>query len=308
MMTTASPAVSPAAVWLGRLRFVVATALLWAGLHYLVGWTLPRGVDRPLVLSSSVYGPLAGVLVIVVLWAGTALASWLARPRGRGAALFMVGLALALWAAEGGRRGVTMDDWLIRCNVNPGAPTGTPYWGLLADYVYLLVAVAGANVIAAWFHGSGEPPAVGGLLRRAFALGASPDERRRRLAALVATVVVAGVATLILMGPPLAATYRGQVYFAVGIGLFAGVFVARRVMKASELTWFWLAPFLLGIVGLLVAGLRPYLMLPPEYQHINVIPAWGLARALPVEMVGVGLVGAFWMLRGPPEAAPGPGG
>jgi hypothetical protein len=296
MMATART-MSPFTLWVMRARFVLATALLWVGLHYLVGWALPRGLDRPLVLSSSPYGPLAGLLVIAVLWAGGAVVSFLVPAHGGRQSLFIVGLALALWAAEGGRRGGTMDDWLIQGNATVGAPAAAPYWRLLADYVYLLVAVAGASVTSAWFAGRGVA-APSELLRRAFALDMPTEERRRGPAALLTTTVVAGVAALILMGPAVAATYRGQVYFAVGIGLFAGVFAAQRMVKTGGLLWFWLAPFVLGVVGVLLAALRPHLMLPPDYQHLNSIPAWSLARALPVEMIGVGLVGALWTLRG----------
>jgi hypothetical protein len=294
----AAETMSPVNVWVARARFVLATALLWAALHYLVGWALPRGLDRPLVLSSSPYGPLAGLLVIVVLGAGGAVVSFLVQPHGDRQALFIVGLALALWAAEGGRRGGTMDDWLIQCNTAVDAPRGGPYWRLLADYIYLLVAVAGASVTSAWFAARGMPVPRSEPLRRAFALDAPAEERRHGPVALLTTTVVAGVATLILMGPAVAATYRGQVYFAVGIGLFAGVFAAQRLVKTGGLLWFWLAPFVLGVFGVLLAALRPHLMLPLDYQHLDIIPAWSLARALPVEMVGVGLVGALWTLRG----------
>jgi hypothetical protein len=295
-------------VWLARARFVLATALLWAGLHFIVGWALPHDCDRPLVLSSSPYGPLAGLLLIGVVWVGGGLVSLLVQPHGDRQSLFIVGLALALWAAEGGRRGGTMDDWLIQCNVAVGAPTGAAYWWLLPDYAYLLVAVAGAAVTAAALDGSRERVAWGVLLRRTLTLDVPAEQRRSGLAALLATVVVAGLAALILMGPEVAATYRGQVYFAMGVSLFAGVFAAQRLAKTDGLLWAWLAPFLVGIVGLLLAALRPRLMLPPDYQHLNTIPAWNLARALPVEMVGIGLVGALWMLRGTTAEAARPGG
>lgn len=283
-------------MWLARLRFVFATAVLCAALHYVVGWALPRGVDHPLVLSSSPYGPLAGVLLIAVVWGGAALASVMVQPAGRAQTLFIVGLALVLWAAEGGRRGGTMDDWLIRCNTVPGPPVGSPYWRLLPDYLYLLVAVAGASVASSRLARAAavQPESVVRDLKS----GATGLDYRRGLAVLATTAVIAGVATLVLMGPAVGATYRGQVYFAAGVGLFAGVFVGRRIGKDCDPAWFALGPFLLGVVGLLLAALWPGLMLPAEYRHINTIPAWNLARALPVEMVGIGLVGAMWVLRG----------
>jgi len=288
---------SPVQAWLARGRFVLAVAALWAGLHFVVGWALPHGVDRPLVLASSPYGPLAGLLLIAVVSAGGALISVLVRPRSQWQPLFIVGLALALWAAEGGRRGGTMDDWLIQRNHLVGPPAGAPYWRLLPDYVYLLLAVMGGVTTSAMFSASERIPWRVQLWRT---LGLNNPTRKdgRGLAALLATTVVAGIAAVTLMGPTVAATYRGQVYFAVGIGLFAGVFVAQRLVKTDLLPWAWLAPFLLGIVGVLFAALRPQLTLPPAYQQLDTIPAWALVRPLPIEMVGIGLVGALWVLRG----------
>jgi hypothetical protein len=299
----------PIQAWLARGRFVLATAALWAGLHFFVGWALPHGIDRPLVLSSSPYGPLAGLLLIAVVWIGGAAISLLVHPRGKWQTLFIVGLALALWAAEGGRRGGTMDDWLIARNPTVSAPASAPYWRLLPDYIYLLVAVAGAAVTSVMFRAPAERAAWRVHLRHTLGLADPGPARRNGLAALAATAFVAGIATLILMGPTVGATYRGQVYFAVGIALFAGAFVAHRLVKTNPWPWVWLAPFALGIVGLLLAALWPALMLPPAYRQLNSIPAWALARPLPIEMVGIGLVGSLWMLRGDTtETAREPGG
>jgi hypothetical protein len=303
MMATATQAAAAASVWWRRARYVLATALLWAGLHYVVGGVaLPRGVDRPLVLS-----PLSGLLLIGVLWAGALVLTVLVRLHDLRRLLIVIGLALALWAAEGGRRGGTMDDWLIQRNLLPGAPTSAPYWSLLGDYAYLLVGVAGVCVIfrkIGWRDGAGT--ASKGL-RPAFGLTAPPDQRRVGLLALLLTTVVSGVAVFILTGPPLGETYRGQVYFAVALGSFAGVFVAHRTMKVADPLWYGPAPLLLGIIGLVVAAFKPGLMLPPDC-HLNSIPAWGLSRALPIEMVGVGLVGTLWTLRPPVADAARDGG
>jgi hypothetical protein len=293
MMATATQAATAVNVWWRRARYVLAIALLWAGLHFIVGGVaLPRGVDRALTLS-----PLAGLLLIGVLWGGALVITIVVRLHDLRHLLIVIGLALALWAAEGGRRGGTMDDWLIQCNLLPGTPTSAPYWSLLGDYVYLLVGVAGVCAIRSrTAGGQTSTNTVSGGLRQAFGLTAPPDQRRAGLLALLITTAVAGVAVFILAGPALGATYRGQVYFAVALGTFAGVFVAHRTVKVDDPVWYWPAPLLLGIIGLLVAALKPGLMLPADCQ-LNSIPAWGLSRALPIEMVGVGLVGTLWTLR-----------
>ena len=300
MSMIATTTKSAAAAWAMRLRFTLAVAALWAGLHFIAGQALPGGFHRPIVLSGSAGGLLAGLLVIGLVWAGAAFAALFVDRHDRRLSLIVIGLALALWAAEGGRQGGTMDDWLIQSNERPGPPTAGAYWRLLGDYVFLLVALAGAHVIVTWIgtrHGSAEP--TGQVPRRALGLAVPAEGRRQGLQTLLITTIVAGVAVFILTGPSLATTYRGQVFFAVALGMFAGVFAARRVVKTREPLWYWPAPILLGVIGLIVAGLRPGLML--QGHALNVIPAWGLSRALPVEMVGVGLVGALWMLH-PPTA------
>ena len=50
-----------------------------------------------------------------------------------------------------------------------------------------------------------------------------------------------------------------------------------------------------GLIGVVVAALKPGL--GPGYEQINIIPAWGLVRPLPVEMVAVGCVAILLTLR-----------
>jgi hypothetical protein len=137
--------------------------------------------------------------------------------------------------------------------------------------------------------------------------------RRDSLIGLLLTTLIAGALALVLTGAPLAYTRRGQVYFALLVGFLAAVFVTSRVMRSStphlpgtlSPAWCWPAPFLLGVIGLTVAAVSPGLMLPPGYERLDTIPAWALARPLPVEMIGVGLVGVLWLL-GPRGARAAP--
>ncbi len=266
-----------------RVAFVLATAGTWAALHYVAGAFLPRELDRPLVLATS---PVAGVLTVVVLIAGGVLAHRLYGGENLRKPLMVLGLALGLWAAEGGRAGGTMDAWLISRHAEPGPPTAGPYWLLLVDYAYLLAGIGGAIVLSC------RRSARGG------AAVASPTPRvtLNGLLALLVTVVAGGIAMSILTGRVLGQTLRGQVYFAAGVGLLFGAYVALHVIKTHDLRWYWSAPFALGIIGVIVAALRPDLLLPAEYRHLNTIPAWGLVRALPIEMVGAGLVGVLWLV------------
>jgi len=290
---------SPAEVWIERSRFVVAVALVWAGLHFVVGrLAMPAGLERPYALAASPLGPLGGLLLLLLLWASSVAVTLVLRATDSRRPLIALGLGLAIWVGEGGRSGGTMDDWLIFCNETPGPPRSYPYWLLLIDYVYLFVALAGAHALSVLVS---ERVAGGNrswrqVLTTALGVGLAPAVRRQGMVALTLTVMVGGAATFLLMGWSPGETLRGQVYFAVGVGMFAGVFAACRVVKTRAALWFWPAPVLIGIIGLLGAGMDPALMLG-DAANIDIIPAWPLARPLPLEMVAAGLVGGLWRLR-----------
>jgi hypothetical protein len=293
--TTATHTASALAPWLRRLRFLLAVAFVWAVLHFIVDQTvLARGLDRPVMLLTSASDLVAGMIVVVLLWVAAAIATALAGGRESARTLAVVGLALALWAVEGG----TMDDWLRIKNETVTQSAAPAYRALLADYVLLLIATAGVALI-------GGIAALGGdvrnaekrrqTLRQTFALDASGRQWRQGLLALVISAAVAALLMLVLTGPGIAWTRRGQVYFAIVVAFAIGVLVARRLTDARHPLWYWLAPFLVGIVGALFAAWRP--SLPGQYSDLNVIPALGLVRPLPVEMVGVGLVACVWTWR-----------
>jgi hypothetical protein len=310
-----------ASVWLRRLRFTLAVAVLWAGLHFLAGALLfQSGLDRPLVLSAGKGGLLGGLVVTGLLWAGAVIATLLTGTEDPRQPLLTIGLALALWAGEGGQRGGTMDAWLILRHPDPGPPSGAPYWLLLTDYVWLLLGVGGAYCIGRRIARQRdrarpqEPPAPGASAVRGPTshLPGAPS-RRDSLMGLLLTTLIAGASALVLTGSPLAYTRRAQVYFALLVGFLAAVFVTSRVVRSSTShlpgtptpAWCWPAPFLLGVIGLVVAGVSPGLMLRPGYERLDTIPAWALARPLPVEMIGAGLVGVLWLL-GPRGARAAP--
>ena len=98
---------------------------------------------------------------------------------------------------------------------------------------------------------------------------------------VIVATVVAGVTIFFLVGPVLDQVFRGQVYFAVIVGFMFGAYAVRWVLKVDDVRALWPGPLLLGIFGLVIAGLRPNLMIPPDYHHTNLIPAWPLVRMLP---------------------------
>ena len=302
-MTTAAESLPATAAWWGRLRFFLAAALVWAGLHYVVAQlALPSGLDRPVVLVGSSYGVVAGVLLVILLWLAGVVTGLVTGDVSGRKPLMAIGLGLALWAYEGGAQGGTIDAWLVLVNTVPGPPTAAPYRMLLGDYLFLLVGLAGAFAGARWLGGGGKRD-----FKTLLGLTNEGGQAQMGPSSLAITTIVAGVAIFVLTGPPTGATYRGQVCFAVAVGLLFGVYAAKRLVGEPGLIWFWPAPLLVGVIGLIIAMVKPGLMLPVAYGQINSIPACGLVRALPVELVGVGLVASLWLLpesvsqKGPDE-------
>ncbi len=273
-------------------RFWLAALLIWAAFHFLVGGLVrPAALDRPIALAAP-SSPIGGIAFVAVFVLGAFLAAPIAGGDFR-RPLMAVGLGTALWAAERGGAGGTMVTWLIMRNDVPGPPRGGPYAMLLVDYVYLVVASGGA-VLASFFATRGSDAKA--ALRTALGLnraGGVLDGAK----ALAITCVIAAVAMSILVGPPTNATLRGQVYFAVAVGLYLGVYVARQVVKAPPTLWVAAAPLLLGVIGLIVASVQPALMLPAAYRHLDTLSAWALVRPLPIEFVSVGLIATLAQLK-----------
>ena len=282
--------------WIRRLRLLLAIALPWAALHFLVGGTvLPVGLDRPVALAAANSPLLAAIAVALVLIVGAYVSARVAGPAYRGHAPAIIGCALALWVLDGG----TMTDWLLltASGETVGPPTGAAYWPLFGEYLFLAIVMVGVAIAARLAEPRQPDTSFGTLVRQSLGLHTPAAQRRDGVIALGVMTIVIGVLMLILTGPATAKTLHGQVYFAAALSSIVGVFIAGRVVRIREPIWFWPAPILAGLLGMLVAALRPDLFVPVAYRELNSIPAWGLARALPLEMVGVGVAVTLWSLR-----------
>lgn len=293
METTASidaPRPTAALRWLGHARLAVAVTGLWALLHYVVDNTvLVRGMQRPVLVVASDGGLLAALLVAVIVVAGGLAAAWIAGRRNPRGAVLTAALAMLVWSFSG----ATIDDWLVMRNPTPGQAVASTFHPLLYEYIYLALLFAALIVAAAmlWPAAPDAPPAER-LRKTLFADGDEASPTSGPLALLIAAAVAA-VAVMILSGPHIGQTFRGQVMFSVGLGFVLAVLAARHFTHVRGAAWYWPAPLLAGLGGVFYAMVSPGFA--PPYENINLYPPNGLVRPLPIEMVSVGLIAIHWI-------------
>lgn len=257
--------------------------MIWACLRFIVDeGLLARTINDPVVLLAAPAGILYGLLAVIILGGLACLVGTVMPARDGAGPLVAFSLAVVAWAATGG----TIDDWLIYNHKLPGPGTSGPYLKLLADYA----ALAGiAAVLAGLFgydgrpHGPDDRPSFAAALNpRTVTTGNGPLH-------LLVAVVVAIIVLYLLAGPAAGRTYHGQVYFGVAVACAAGTSAARSIAGLPHALWTLAVPFVVGLVGLSIAAARP--VLPGDLAQLDVFPPWGgLARPLPVEMIGVGIV------------------
>jgi hypothetical protein len=289
-----------------RARLAAAVLLLWAALVFLVGRPLiPRGLDRPVTLAAAHPVVVAALATLALLWLGAYSGQLIVGGRNPTQGLLVVALALGLWPIGGG----TMDQWLLLAAPGGavGPPQARPYAPLLAEYAFLAIAMTGAAIASGLATRPAEPGApvsLAGRVRRSLGLPTTAAQRREGWLALLLVLALFSILMLALTGPAVGRTLRGQVYFAVAAAGVLAVFVTTRLLPARQPLWFWPVPLVAGLLGTLVALLRPGLFLPAAYNHLNMIPAWGLTRPLPLEMVGVGVAACLLTLSAAPSKSP----
>lgn len=275
---------SPAAHWPQRLLPIAAVAGLWAATHYVVDGLFRRPPTTPLVLAAA---PLPLVVAGLIVAVGIRSLARVGIARRPGTALAVAGAALALWASRTGN----IDDWLLSQHPQPTGHHASAYAVLLADYV--LFALMGVAILGKTALPARRDPAV--LIDR------SRPHSAPWPAVLLATVVAIAL-LLILTGPIASRTLRGQVYFAAFISVGLGVVAARRTFHTRDAAAYWLVPIVAGVVGAAVAAVKPDLMIPSGYNHLNALPAWGPVRALPIELVSIGWLALSWAASGSTDA------
>lgn len=271
-----------------RARIVAAALLVCAGMWglssisgWLAGWKRP-----PVLLAHGAVLSTIGVLVISLI--GIAVGRFVAGRRDLSSLLAVVGLGLLFFSMPAG----SMQDWLMLAHSGAAPPTGAAYVALLADYAALLLIPLLAFAV---FHERQADVGVGAALAAAMGLTRSQVERNKGYLALLCCVAVATILLVLLSGPRTEHVRGGQVYFSVALAMVGGIYAAHQLTGVGDFCFYWPAPFLVGVVGVAFAAIWP--ALPAPYAHLNNIPAWGPARALPIEMIGMGLFAVHWTVR-----------
>lgn len=285
---------SPLASTIAGLRWYIAAAAVFAILFFVMTpLVMPRGLDRPALVIAAPSPWLAAPAFIFTLGLCGFIASKLLGSRDYLLSLEILCVGVAVWGLLGG----TMDDWLSRFHRVPVGASRGPYSALLIEYAFEIVGFAAALGGAMLAIGDAGPP--GASWRERLTAYWPPLQRGEKSADGVLTVVVvcaiAALAMLVFMGPRVAHTHKGQVYFSVFAGFAVGTYAALRTLGRAAPIWYALAPVVLGVVGMFVATLSPEL--PGAFSNLNVIPPSALARPLPVEIISVGIVAVSWMLR-----------
>ncbi|MDX2200304.1 MAG: hypothetical protein SF069_15195 [Phycisphaerae bacterium] len=280
-----APHHSPLETW---LRVGLCALTVWAVFRFVVE---PRVLAYeshydPLVLHAGRFGLLGGIAIAGLLRLSVGGATAITGGAARG--VVAVCLGLMAWAL----RDQTIDQWLIARNPSLSQPTGAVYWPLLLDFLLLAIGLVPLPFAKSLF----DPPqsAAADLDQTA-----GPADWRGLLATLVLGVIVVPF----LMGPAVADTRVKQVYFAVAAGLPLARWGARKLTNVQSIGGAWVVPFLLGMIGVAVAAMRPAFSLPAGYQSLTETPAWGLVRPLPLQWISLGLATILWNVAFPIRAS-----
>ena len=271
------PVDPPIATWPDRLRFfAIVGGVLAAALLVLDPLILGRLEHQPTVLVGGRFGLIGGILAAVLirllLIAAKKISGheWLA--------LCGVGTGLALWSLTG----PSIDQWLSNQSPQIGPPRGSAYWPLFADVILLMSALGDFR----WLQGDfGDDSAA--TPRPA---GAQEFDWR----GLLLTTVIAVVLVSLLTGPIIDRSRPLQLAFAVVAGISAAMVLNRQFGGSHDARQYVALPFVLALIGALIAAVWPAFRIPAEYQHLNSVAAWGLVRPLPVQMIGFGLATVLW--------------
>lgn len=285
-----------------KARFTAACAIAVA-LFLSVGWTVVRPIDPyaavTLLLQDRPWPALVGVVAALSVVASV-VATVVAGVPLPHAGVAATAVGLAVMATRGG----TMTKLLMYHGTTPAERRS------LALLLAIEVALWTAAIWAAWLAESAalrwlgaaaapDAPAEPRASTGSRVVDALVRWRDGLLGGAVCVAVAWIVITLAISRTPASAIERGQVYFAVSLGFFAGALAGHQLWRRGAAGWYALGVAVLAVIGYGLGYVRPTPALP-LYAGLATTPPNALFRALPVEYLSMGVVGSlagYWFSR-----------
>ncbi len=281
-----------------KVRVTAACALAMA-LFGSLGWTIARPADPQMAVTLLLENrawPAVLVSVLVLAAVSSAVAAAVAGKAMADAGVLAAACGLAMMSVRGG----TMTQVLM-------------YHGTSESERRTLATAFGIETLL-WFAAIASAWLVGHLVRSwldglaAAAEASTPRSRWARVReafthvrhGMFGMVVCAALAWLFI-GATMSRTAasaieRGQVFFALGAGFFVGAAVAQQIWAKGAACWYGLSVLIVALLGYSRAALNPVISAagPLEsYARLATTPPNDLARALPIEYMGMGVAGVI---------------
>jgi hypothetical protein len=287
-----------------KLRITVAFAVSIA-LFLTVGWSVAAPTDPQeavCLLVTIPNWPVAWVSLAALGAVASAIATAIA-----GAALFHVGpIAACLGLTALSCRGGTMSVLLAYHGADAAARrglAGTLLFEMLLWAGVVAVAWAVGQLTWQWLYGAPRkaPEHERPVARPKPALLADTFAHARDgvLALLICTAVAWLVISFAIARSPSAWIERGQVLFAVGVAFLVGAIAAAQVFPRAASGWYGLSVVALAAVAYALTAMHPINRSAREYyRDLATVPPSDLFRPLPIEYLGIGIVGVllgYWL-------------
>ena len=167
---------------------------------------------------------------------------------------------------------------------------------MIAETMLLAVVLGAAVLLIGWMRALAARmvPPLRGALPQAGAPRGRSDVRAGAVAGLgpwgrslasAGLALVVGVALLTVL---LQSTRRGQVIFALLLSFALAVWIAQRVLPATHVEGYLLAPLVAAVVLYVLASVASY---PPHPEAWAAVPAY--AQVLPIDWLTAGCGGAM---------------
>lgn len=222
------------------------------------------------------------MLMITIVWIAVVggVMTLLARFIRPDAGLFVAACAVWSFRRDGG---MARDVYMAH-------PTGSTFVTLALELVVLGLLVGGVFVFSRWLVGRGKLPDDHQL----DLIRPKPEPLGQRLLASATMALV----MMVLLLLTLRSDERMQVTGMVFISALLATMSTVRFIPATPSIYFWVGPFLVGIVGYLASSVRGTANLPIG----DVAGYFGaLARAMPLDYASAGVAGSlygYWVARG----------